>query len=1019
MKSLSPVPTVARKFRGGLLRTAFSMLLASALLAIPTLSSAQNPRQPATAGKTHRADTNTSTTLGNDRNKPTDPKTSPVLNTRNRFHLKPQAQYGVAARSEMSDKDGTAEDPDAAAEEAYQDNAYPAPYIPLQLTTNAQTAWTKLKSQKNKNTVGTWTLAGPSTANFPSILTFSGATYTTSGRVTALAITPNCSTNGCRLWVAAAGGGIWRTDNALSGSGPAWTFVSGSFSTNAIGTLTYDPATGTLYAGTGEPNASADSEAGFGIYKSTDGGSTWTHLAANTSVPAGTVDCGAVFGPSFGVMTAPAYNGPAFDGRAISSIVADGSTLYVGSARGVRGVSSVLSGGVVTLAPGLPPYGLWKSTDGGANFTLLNAETICLNPTLPGNAGIIQSSFGSTRGVNHVALDPSTSTTVYAAAFPRNNAPPVNTAGGVWRSTDSGANWVQIKTALNPAQNTDRAEFAVTKLGNGDTRMYVGDGNAGSPAARFYRSDSVATGNPTFTDLTTTENINYCTGQCWYDNFVVTPAGYPDTVYLGGSYQYSEYGGKSNGRGVLYSTDAGASFTDMTWDATTNPTPPGSCCQPNSIAPNGMHPDQHALVVSPTNPGLFFDGSDGGLIRSSGSFADISSQCTTNRRLSGADLSLCQQLLSRVPTYLYSLNKGLSTLQFQSLSVAPDNAKHLQGGTQDNGTFETLGSAVTWPQIIYGDGGQSGFSVNNSYLRFNTFTGQASDVNFQNGDPARWVVATGPIVSSPEGSQFYPPVTADPNPTNAGTIFQGSNSVWRTQDWGGSQTYLEANCPEFSTSSANPACGDFVRIGPTGATSLTASNATDYRGTSRSGGNVAAIQRTPSDTGTLWAATTAGRVFISKNADATAASVTYTRLDSLDANSPGRFVSGIYIDPTDANHAWISYSSYSSLTPSTPGHVFSVTYNPAGPSATWTNLDGSGTTAFPDFPATAIVRDSNGDLYVSNDWGVLRLPSGSTSWAVAGTGLPMVEVAGLTIVPGSRKLYAATHGRSAWQLTLP
>src|SRR5207245_10163579 len=141
---------------------------------------------------------------------------------------------------------------------------------------------------------------------------------------------------------------------------------------------------------------------------------------------------------------------------------------------------------------------------------------------------------------------------------------------------------------------------------------------------------------------------------------------------------------------------------------------------------NRMHPDHHALAVSPTNPGLFFDGSDGGLVRSSGSFADISSQCTS-RGLSGSDLTLCQQLLSRVPTYLYSLNKGLSTLQFQSLSVAPDNSKHLQGGTQDNGTFETLGSAVTWPQIIYGDGGQSGFSANHSYLRINKFTAQPHD----------------------------------------------------------------------------------------------------------------------------------------------------------------------------------------------------------------------------------------------------------------------------------------------------
>jgi hypothetical protein len=243
-------------------------------------------------------------------------------------------------------------------------------------------------------------------------------------------------------------------------------------------------------------------------------------------------------------------------------------------------------------------------------------------------------------------------------------------------------------------------------------------------------------------------------------------------------------------------------------------------------------------------------------------------------------------------------------------------------------------------------------------------------------------------------------------------------SIWRTQDWAGNQAFLEANCPEFTTSSFNPACGDFVQIGPAGATDLTAS-AADYRGTTRAGGNVAAVSRGTSDAATLWAATTTGRVFISKNADASAASVTYARLDSLDANSPARFVSDIFVDPTNANHAWISYSSYSSLTPATPGHVFSVTYDQGAGTATWTNLDGSGAQMFPDFPATSIVHDSNGDLYVSNDWGVLRLPNGSSNWEVAGSGLPMVEVAGLTIVPSARKLFAATHGRSAWQLTLP
>jgi hypothetical protein len=901
-----------------------------------------------------------------------------------------EEEHEQAEAKPSASNEGLGEAADAVVE-AFEARAYPADDIPFSATVNALNAWNQLKGKgKGKNTPGQWTLAGPSSANYPAVLTFSGADYTASGRVTALAIDPNCSNGRCRVWVGAAGGGIWRTDNALSGNGTKWDFVSGSFGTNAIGTLTY--RSGVLYAGTGEPNASGDSEAGLGIYKSTDGGDTWTHLASQVTNLT-TSSCGA--SDTSGVCTVPVangtYTGDAFAGRSISAIVVDpnnANTLYVSSTRGVRGISSVTGGTTSNPPTPRPPFGLFKSTDGGATFSFV----------WDGNQSV--------RGVNDVELDPSNASTVYAAAFQQ----------GVWRSTNGGTSFSQIYTPIDVTRNTDRAEFAVTTKA-GKTRMYVGDGSQGSPAARLYRTDDVTAAAPAFTNLTTSQNSDYCTAQCWYDNVVYSPPGKPDVVYLGGSYSYGSYGHTTNGRAFIRSADAGASFADMTWDATTGAKPPDNCCQPNAISPNGQHPDSHAIVEIPGTDAAIF-GTDGGLMRSNGKFSDVSSQCSS-RSLGGADLALCQQLLSAVPDRLFELNKSLATLQFQSLSVAPDDPKHVQGGTQDNGTFETHGSAVVWPQIVYGDGGQSGFNVSNPALRFNSFFGQNHDANFQNGEPTKWVIIGGKIASSPEGSNFYAPIIADPNAAKAGSIFQGSQSVWRTQDWGGNQAFLEANCPEFTTSGSNPNCGDFERIGPSGATDLTVA-AGDYRGPTRAGGFVAAIERAASDTGTMWAATTTGRVFISKNANDAAGSVTYTRLDTLASATadPGRFVSGIAIDPANPNHAWISYSGYNFNTPSQPGHVFEVTYNGSN-DATWTSLDGSGATAFPDFPATDIVRDSNGDLYVSNDFGVLTRAAGTASWAVAGEGLPMAEVPGLTIVPGARKLYAATHGLSAWQLTLP
>ena len=72
-----------------------------------------------------------------------------------------------------------------------------------------------------------------------------------------------------------------------------------------------------------------------------------------------------------------------------------------------------------------------------------------------------------------------------------------------------------------------------------------------------------------------------------------------------------------------------------------------------------------------------------------------------------------------------------------------------------------------------------------------------------------------------------------------------------------------------------------------------------------------------------------------------------------------------------------------------------------------------------DLPVTALVQTTRGDLFAATDFGVLMLAKGTSTWTVAGTGLPAVEVAGLTLVNGSHVLYAATHGRSVWSLKIP
>src|SRR5207248_8329722 len=176
--------------------------------------------------------------------------------------------------------------------------------------------------------------------------------------------------------------------------------------------------------------------------------------------------------------------------------------------------------------------------------------------------------------------------------------------------------------------------------------------------------------------------------------------------------------------------------------------------------------------------------------------------------------------------------------------------------------------------------------------------------------------------------------------------------------------FYEANCPEFTTPGNDPNCGDYQPLGgPAGANTAGDLTGTVY-GADRTGGSSSWLARDGADHGTLWAATSAGRIFVTHNADASdPVTVTWHRIDN--AASPTRFPSAIYVDPGDAGHAWVTYSGYNAATPTTPGHVFDVRENgSASGSGIFTNLKvEAGTATYPtptndgDLPVSDVVRD--------------------------------------------------------------
>ena len=207
------------------------------------------------------------------------------------------------------------------------------------------------------------------------------------GRVVAVAGVPGDSTT---FYFGAVNGGVWKTTDA----GTVWKPIFDKEPVASIGAIAVAPSDPkTIYVGTGESDIRSDLSSGNGVYKSSDGGSTWIHEGLD-------------------------------DARQISRIVIDprdSQVVYVGALGHAYGPNE--------------ERGVYKSVDGGTHWAKVLDE-------------------GSQIGISDLAICRGNPQLLFAGAW-NTHRPPWSTyapidgpGGGLYRSQDAGKTWSRLNNGL-------------------------------------------------------------------------------------------------------------------------------------------------------------------------------------------------------------------------------------------------------------------------------------------------------------------------------------------------------------------------------------------------------------------------------------------------------------------------------------------------------------------------------------------------------------------------------------------
>ncbi|MEK7402169.1 MAG: hypothetical protein AABZ80_07365, partial [Gemmatimonadota bacterium] len=732
------------------------------------------------------------------------------------------------------------------------------------------------------------------------------------GRVTDIDGIPGSAT----FFVAAAAGGVWKTTNG----GVTFRPVFDTYPVASTGAVAIAPSdTMQVWLGTGEPNSRNSIEPGAGIYKSTDGGITWKLMGLEKTQHIGRI----VVHPTNPNIVYVATLGAAWKAN--------------------------------------PERGLYKTTDGGATWQLVKF--------ISDKAGFID-----------VQMHPTNPNILLAASWERVRGPYFLKSGGpgsnLWKTTDGGATWTEIKGAGWPA--TPKGRISPRFAPSNPDIVYAmveadsirGPSQPGRPrqtlANGLYRS---ADGGATWTK---TNNAN--TRPFYYSQVRVHPRN-PDRVWFSST-------------PVLVSNDGGRT------------------ARPTTV---GIHVDHHAHWIDPTRPGYQIVGNDGGIAITNddgGAWAF------------GAQLPLAQP---------YEVSYDFAV---------PYN---ICGGMQDNGTWcgpsRRKQGPITnafWFTYNGGDGFYAAQHPNEPWILW----GESQGGNIGRYD-RRTGVRTGLVKPTwrPRYLQYEDSILI----TRGDTIAPASREVTsriaelrsrqRTDSaeldlrWNWNTPFLlSPHNPDVFYTAANRVMKSTQRgdnlysISPdlskkqrakidtsmrrTGGITLDATGAETY-------GTVVALAESYVRPGFLWAGTDDGNVWFTRSDGAAWEPIPSTRFAGLPAGD--LYVARIEPSHYDSltayvafdNHRWNDFTPYLYVT-ADGGRTFRSVVN---------DLPKDGVDNVHVVREDPVNRDL---LYVGTARAAYVSLNRGQNWSRFMTGLPTVPVYDLQVHPRDRELIAATHGRGFW-----